>query len=376
MRAPLIAVVIVALTIPASRRIVAFQQTPSTSAPVGQAPAGPAGDQPPAARGRGGRGAPIPPRIVVFSAEPTTIRPGESATLRWAVENPGAMSINHGVGIVTPRGIREVKPTATTTYTLTVGAVNGPVTKSVTVTVPGTAPVSDSGEDPTGILEQPAPRVAGGKPDLTGVYNFAPPAGARGAGAGRGARGAGGPAAGGPQLRPGAEKFRVVRGPDDTGATSDCLPLAPPNAFGVPYPFQIVQTPALVIILHEYPNTFRIIPTDGRKHPVDSDPKWLGDPVGRWEGDTFVVDSVGFNDKTEVQGFRHTEDLHIVERFRRPSYGTLEYEVTIEDPNVFAAPWMLPPRQFGLRPELTKIDEFVCENNRDYRQLFGKSAPK
>jgi hypothetical protein len=300
------------------------------------------------------------------------------------------MSINHGVGIVTPRGIRQVSPTATTTYTLTVNVPNGPLTKSVTVTVPGTAPVPDAAdEDPTAILARPAPRSADGKPDLTGVYNFGPPAGARGA-AGRGAAGRGGvdgrgaPAGrgagrgGGPAapVKPGGEKFRVAPGAEDTGATSDCMPLAPPNAFGVPYPFQIVQTPSLVIIFHEYPNTFRIIPTDGRKHSPDADPKWMGDPIGRWEGDTFVVDSVGFNDKTVVQGFHHTEDLHIVERFRRPNYGTLEYDVTIEDPNVFAAPWVLPARQFGLRPELTKIDEFVCENNRDYRKLFGTTDAK
>jgi len=335
--------------------------------------------QAPAAQGRGGRGAQTPARIVLFTVEPSSIRPGESATLRWAVENPSAMSINHGVGIVTPRGVRQVSPAATTTYTLTVNVPNGPLTKSVTVTVPGTAPMPDNAdEDPTAILTRPVPRSADGKPDLTGVYNFGPPAGARGA-AGRGAagRGAGGRGtAGGPELKSGAEKFRVVRGPLDTGASSDCMPIPPPGAFGVPYPFQIVQTPAFVIIFHEYPNTFRIIPTDGRKHSPDADPKWMGDPVGRWDGETFVVDSIGFNDKTEIQGFKHTEDLHIVERFRRPNFGTLEYEVTIEDPNVFASPWAMPARQFGLRPELTKIDEFVCENNRDYRKLFGTTDAK
>ena len=341
-----------------------------------QPPAGaqqPQADAQAAGRGRGGRGrgAPIPARIVLFTADRDTIRAGESVTLRWAAENPGAMTINHGVGVVTPRGIREVTPRVTTTYTLTVNSPAGPLAKSVTVTVPGTTPAPDVETDAGEIYTKATPRTADGHPDLTGVYNFAPPPGGRG-----GARGGRGVPGAGPELRAGAEKYRVVRGPQDTGLSSDCNPLAPPGAFGVPYPFQIVQTPSLVIVFHEYPNTFRIIPTDGRKHPPDPDPKWMGDPVGRWEGDTFVVDSVGFNDKTEVNGYRHTEDLHLVERFRRPNYGTLEYEVTIDDPNVFAAPWVIPTRQFGLRPELTKIDEFVCENNRDYRPLFGKTDSK
>jgi hypothetical protein len=81
------------------------------------------------------------------------------------------------------------------------------------------------------------------------------------------------------------------------------------------------------------------------------------------------VDSIGFNDKTEISGFRHTEDLHVVERFRRVSYDTLQYEAVIEDPNVFEGPWVVA-RNFLFRPEYDKVDEFVCENNPDYRDLF------
>ena len=93
------------------------------------------------------------------------------------------------------------------------------------------------------------------------------------------------------------------------------MPLSPPDAFGVPYQFQIVQNKDYLVILHEYPGTFRIIPLDGEPHQVDPDPTWLGDSVGRWEGDTLVVDTIGYNDKTEISGFRHTEALHTVERF-------------------------------------------------------------
>jgi hypothetical protein len=96
----------------------------------------------------------------------------------------------------------------------------------------------------------------------------------------------------------------------------------------------------------------------------------MGNPVARWEGDTLVVDSIGFNDKTEINGYRHTEKLHVVERFSRPDFDTLQYEATIEDPNVFAGPWVIR-RTFPLLPEYDSLNEFVCENNRDYKPLFG-----
>ncbi len=240
------------------------------------------------------------------------------------------------------------------------------VTKSVMVTVIGTAPVAA----PASATSAAAPgirRTPEGKPDFSGVYAFG------GGGRGRGA-GAAAPADGiarTPTLKPGAEKYRVSRGPQDTGRTADCMPLSPPDAFGVPYQFQIVQNKDFLVLLHEYPGTFRLIPLDGEPHQVDPDPTWLGDSVGRWEGDTLVVDTIGYNDKTEVSGFRHSDALHTVERFRRTEDG-FEYQVTIEDPNVFVGPWT-ETRTYRLNvPPMKKIMEFVCENNRDYRPLFGK----
>ena len=330
-----------------------------------QAPAGQASPRAPGAVSAGfdgsayGKARDIPARIIDFSAQPASIKPGQSFTLVWHTENPTGVTIDPEPGRVTPRGSRQLKPSATTTYTLTARGPNNQVlTKTVTVTVEGTTPAaarSDAGAKKT------VPRTADGKPDFSGVY-------AAGGGAG-GARGAGGAPAG-PVLKAGAEKFRIVRGPDDTGATSNCMPLIPPQSWGVPYQFQILQGASYVAIFHEYPGTFRIIPTDGGPHPVDPDPSWLGDSVGHWEGDTLVVDTIGFNDKTELQGYRHTEDLHMVERFRRTDFDTIQYEVTIEDPNVFAKPWTLS-RTFTLRSDLRRIDEFICENNRDYWPLFG-----
>jgi hypothetical protein len=308
-----------------------------------------------------------PARINDFRAQPASIQPGQSATLVWATENPNSVTITPDPGRVTPRGTRLVTPKATTTYTLTVtGPNNATLTRELTVMVPGTTPVTVAAVSSDA---KPVPRTADGKPDLSGIYNFG-----GGGGGGRGGRGgaAGAPAApAGPELKPGAEKYRPVRSATDAGGTSDCMPLAGPQAFGVPYQTQIVQNRDYVIILHEYPGVFRIIPTNGTVHPVDPDPTWMGDSVGKWEGDTLVVDTVGFNTKTEISGFKHSEALHMVERFSRPNYDTLQYEATLEDPNVFVRPFTVT-RAFALRPDLNKIDEFVCENNRDYSKLFDK----
>ena len=294
----------------------------------------------------------LPARIMEFKAEPASVGAGQPAMLVWSAENPSGTTIDPGIGRVRPRGSMQVMPTQTTTYTLTVRGPNNQVlTKTVTVNVAGAASAATSASAAT-------------HPDLTGVYDFS----LRGGGGAGGGRGAAPAAPAGPTLKPGAEKFKVVRGPNDAGLTADCMPLVGPQAFSVPYQFQIVQSAHYVAILHEYPGVFRIIPTDGGAHQANLDPTWMGDSIGRWEGDTLVVDSVGFNDKTEISGYKHTESLHLVEKFKRTG-DSLQYDVTIEDPNVFAAPWLMN-RTFTARHDLTKIDEFVCENNRDYKQFF------
>jgi hypothetical protein len=300
----------------------------------------------------------LPARIVDFTAKPASVKAGQPVTLVWLTENPASVTIDPEPGRVTPRGSRQLTPAATTTYTLTVRGPNDQLlTKAVTVNVTGGSAAAAR----AAAANKATPRTADGKPDFSGVYGG-------GGGGGRGARGAGAPA--GPVLKAGAEKYRIVRGPEDTGATANCMPLIPPQSWGVPYQFQILQGANYVSIFHEYPGTFRIIPTDGTPHAIDPDPSWLGDSVAHWDGDTLVVDTIGFNEKTELQGYRHSEALHMVERFRRPDIDTIEYELTIEDPNVFEKPWVLT-RTFSRRPDLKRIDEFICENNRDYRPLFG-----
>jgi hypothetical protein len=309
----------------------------------------------------------LPARIMDFKAEPASIQPGQTITLTWASENPTGASIDPDLGRVTARGVRQVTPSRTTTYTLTVRGPNNQVlTKEVTVNVAGTTVLPKS-ESALGARE--VPRI-NGKPDLSGVYDFSMGPG-RGAG-GRGAAGGGrGPAPEGPALKAGAEKYKVARAADDAGQYADCMPLAGPQSFAVPYQFQLVQSAHALAILYGYPGSFRSIPLDGGLHSPDPDPTWMGESIGHWDGDTLVVDTVGFNDKTEINGYRHTDALHIVEKFRRADYDTLQYEATMEDPNVFAKPWIVT-RSFALRPEMSKVDEFVCENNHDYSKLFGE----
>jgi len=297
-------------------------------------------------------------RIVSFAAQPESVQSGQPVLLIWATENPSGVAIDPEVGKVAARGSRQVFPTATTIYTLKVGGPNDTaLAKSVTVRVSGTASVRAAKAAPSTDARMPD-----GKPDLTGVYGFA---GVRDLMP--------------PVLKPGAEKFKVDRSGNFVGGRTTlgtgCVPLGIPQTFVTPYPFQIVQKQSFLVMIFEYPNTFRFIPLDGRPHGPDPDPTWMGEAVGRWDGDTLVVDSIGFNDKTEVSGYMHTDALHVVERYKRVAAG-LQYDVTVEDPNVFQKPWVFPTRVLPAHPDEERVDEFVCENNPDYTKLFGKDDKK
>lgn len=304
----------------------------------------------------------VPPaRILSFTAKPESVQAGQQVVLTWATENPNNVTIDPDAGKVEARGIRQVFPTATTTYTLTVNGPNNTVlTKSVTVTVTGSGP--EVQVQPKTRPDPKDARMPDGKPDLTGVYGFA------------GVRNLPDPV-----LKPGAEKFKVDRSGNFVGGRTtlgtDCVPLGIPQSFVTPYPFQIIQKQNFLIMLFEYPNTFRFIPLDNRPHTPDPDPTWMGEAVGHWDGETLVVDSIGFNDKTEVSGYMHTDALHVVERYTRVANG-LQYDVTVEDPNVFAKPWVFPTRVLPAHPEEERVDEFVCENNVDYSKFFGKDDKK
>jgi hypothetical protein len=197
---------------------------------------------------------------------------------------------------------------------------------------------------------RPAPR-RDGKPDLSGVY-------------------IGNPAdADTPELLPWAEeitKQRRARGGAGNPGES-CLP--GDNLLISPFIYKIIQTPAVIAILWEgnVPGIVQIF-LDGRAHPKNLDPSWMGHSVGHWEGDTLVQDTVGFNDRSWLRVFPHTEMLHVIQRYRRPDLGHLEKEITIEDPGAFRKPWKIR-EVWDLAPG-EEIAEYICnENEKDVPHL-------
>ena len=213
-------------------------------------------------------------------------------------------------------------------------------------------------------LSAPAPRSADGKPDLSGVWlvsngSFYLASGLK------------------PEdIQPWAATLYKQR-EDDFRRDTDgihCLPPGPKAGIGLGnFPMKIVQTPNLVVILYEYQTIFRQIFTDGRALPQDANPTWMGYSAGHWEGDTLVVDTAGYNDRTslDLAGHPHTEALRMTERFRRRDASHLELQVTLDDPKAYNKPWKLP-MEFALIPD-GELIEYVCENERDSRHLVGKN---
>jgi hypothetical protein len=172
-------------------------------------------------------------------------------------------------------------------------------------------------------------------------------------------------------IQPWALKLTLERlSKDDPEAL--CLPTGVPRQ--APYPWRILQTPTHMFFLFEGNiHSYRQIFMDGRPHPADPDPTWYGHSVGRFEGDTLVIDTVGFNDKFwfDFAGHPHTEKLHTIERYRRPEFGKLLYEVTIDDPGAYTKPFTL----YGdhTYESSTELMEYICnENNQDVEHIVGK----
>jgi hypothetical protein len=143
-----------------------------------------------------------------------------------------------------------------------------------------------------------------------------------------------------------------------------CLPAAPPIHGGAaPFISKYLQMPELLVILFEDVPGFRQVFLDGRDHPVNPNPSWMGYSIGRWEGDTLVVDTVGFNDRAWTDDiYPRSEMMHMEERYTRTEYGQMELQVTFDDPEVFAEP-LVRNFQFDLAPQ-EELIEYVCENNK------------
>src|SRR5580704_1974459 len=142
-----------------------------------------------------------------------------------------------------------------------------------------------------------------------------------------------------------------------------CLPLHPVQLHSHPQPRKIIQTPGMVLIIYEANDGLRQIFTDGRPLPADAEPWWFGYSSGKWEGDTLVVESVKFRDLgwLDVEGSPLTESGKIIERFRRPDFGHLKIQVTIDDPKAYTKPWTVTVYQRIMLD--TDLIEFVCQEN-------------
>jgi len=219
-------------------------------------------------------------------------------------------------------------------------------------------------------LTAPAPRTPDGKPDLSGVWNRISPKYRVNIAA---------------DLKPGeVQPWAKGLGQQRTenfgkdGMSALCLPAGPAYSTDADSTgggmMKIVETPGLILILN--PDlTYRQIHLDGRTLETSPNPSWMGYSVGHWEADALVVESFGFNDRTwlDTSGHPHTEALRMTERYRRPNFGHLDLDVTLQDPTVYARPWTV-----AVRAELaadTELLEYVCnENSGDREHWVGKAS--
>jgi hypothetical protein len=229
-------------------------------------------------------------------------------------------------------------------------------------------------------LLAPAPQTAQGKPDFSGVWVNTGYGEGPGEGVGPtprtvffdlsfGMKGAP------PPYQPWAADLYARRKDDQAKDNPDarCLPIGPLQMLAHPLPKKILQSPDLLAILHERNMEFRQIFLDGRRLPVDPQPSFNGYSSARWDADTLVVETVGFRDGlwADFYGSPITEQARMTERYRRPNYGTLLIQVTIDDPKAYTRPWTVDVDQ---RIALdTDLLEYAClENEKDVSRLVGK----
>ncbi len=216
-------------------------------------------------------------------------------------------------------------------------------------------------------LAAPAPRLPSGHPDLSGIWEQ------------NGNRYTLNIAA---DLKPedvpfqpwakalAAERADGSHSQEDSPA--NCLPQGVPRVSASPPPWKIVQKPEFLLVVHESHNLWRQIFLDGRELGEDFTPAWLGYSTGKWDGDTLVVDTKGFNGKfwLDQSGKPATDALHVIERFRRKDLGHMEIQITIDDPKAYTKPWTVKEEVHLLTD--TELMESVClENNRDLEHLRG-----
>src|SRR5215472_5073322 len=247
------------------------------------------------------------------------------------------------------------------TITLTVVFTASALAQWLNLSTPGIPRTADGKPN----LTAPVPRMPDGKPDLSGLWQ--------------------------PELTP--YRFDVIQDVKNEGIfrpaaqalfferamnlrhdnpVTHCLPAGPQAIFaaGSTRFYRIVQSPNVVALLYEL-GDFRQIYTDGRELPKDPNPTWMGYSIGHWEGDTLVVESEGFNDRSwlDIEGHPHTEALRITERFRRRDFGHMDLEIIIDDPKAFMRPFSLKIAK-TLVPD-TDLLESICENDTSIPHMLG-----
>jgi hypothetical protein len=234
--------------------------------------------------------------------------------------------------------------------------------------------------DGTPELTTPTPRTADGHPDLSGIWQPDPDPDGQPGGIENGIP---------PRhfisvtsrnpsdapLQPAARAVTMARLADNLkdDPQSQCEPLGVPRYDAFPSPFKILQLPGLFVVLHEYDTTFRQIFADGRTHPANANPSWMGYSTARWDGDTLVVETVGFNDRSwlDLMGHGHSDAMGVVERFTRRDIGHLQIDVTITDPKTYTRPVTYTQSQH-LLPDTELIESFCVENEKDRAHLVGR----
>jgi hypothetical protein len=296
-----------------------------------------------------------------------------------AVENIPIRAKNSQTGAMynattSANGVYTFRKLAPGTYELLVPAVGFTLDKSeqkelvvrarqelrVDITMPWGPNLGTRGDDPSVYLRNKytsqtgtIARTVDGKPDLSGVWV-----------------GNDDPAPEEPSMLPWAaalSKKWVEEGLRES-PSGFCLPGGP--LLTGPTLYKIVQTPKLFLTITEDVVAVRQAFLDGRGHPKNADPTWMGHSIGHWERDTLVIDTVGTNDKGWLNIYPHTEHLHIIEHYRRTDFGHLKVDITIEDPGAFTKPWQIHT-VWNLAPG-EEIGEYVCENNRDAQHLSAK----
>jgi hypothetical protein len=181
-----------------------------------------------------------------------------------------------------------------------------------------------------------------------------------------------------PPLTPlGLERLKYNLQPTTPSPIVNCLPDGMPHGNVLPQPFKVIHSPGVIVLLYEVGTTFRQVFMDGRKLPVDPSPTWQGYSVGRWEADTLVVDTIGFNDRSwlDVRGTPHSEDMRVEERFRRRDYGHLDLTVTITDAKTFTRPITFSV-VLDLMPDTELLEHYCQENEKDDAHIRGPALKK